>query len=312
MRSSLIIAFFLTISGFSFAQTASLKLDTNNLRIGEQTVLHLLFEYQNPNEDALIVWPENNESITKNVDIVDKTIDIDRLVDSANATYIREQQLLITAFDEGNYTIPAQEIRLGDSTYTTNTATLFVETVAVDTSKGIADIKPIYAVNYPFSERSKDWLMENWYWIAILLALILAFFIWRYFATKKEEKEEEEIIEIIPAHVLALEVLEKLLQSEEWKSTEKKRYYSELTDTVRSYLENRFGIHAMEKTTREIITDLKYAAISEEDKLYLRKILSEADKVKFAKFIPTDEDAYASLNKSIDFVKRTKEIEREN
>jgi hypothetical protein len=63
----------------------------------------------------------------------------------------------------------------------------------------------------------------------------------------------------------------------------------------------------MEQTTREIIRDLKFSAISEEDKVYLRKILREADMVKFAKFTPSDDDAYAYLNKSIDFVKRTKE-----
>ncbi len=75
------------------------------------------------------------------------------------------------------------------------------------------------------------------------------------------------------------------------------------------YLENRFEIHAMEQTTREIINDLKNASISENDKLYLRKILREADMVKFAKFSPSDEDAFSYLNNSIDFVKRTKKHE---
>lgn len=299
----------LLISGFSFAQTASLKLDTNALRIGEQTVLHIYFEYQNPKGDAFIIWPEHGDDLTDKVEIVDKTIDVDRLTDSSTATYTREQQLLITVFDAGNYLIPAQEIRMGDSVYTTNTDVLLVQTVAIDTSKGIADIKPIYTVDYPLSERSKDWLLENWYWLAIIATLILAFLIYRYIKSRQQEEEIEEVEEIIPAHIIALGILEKLLRSEEWKSPEKKAYYSELTDTVRSYLENRFEINAMEKTTREIISDLKYATISEEDKVYLRKILREADMVKFAKFTPGDEDAYAYLHKSIDFVKRTKEQE---
>lgn len=302
---SYISLFFLSIG--AYGQKASMELDTAQLRIGEQTVLHLYFEYQNPYGEALIIWPDYDESLTRDIDIVDKTVDRDLLLDSASSTYLREQQILITAFEEGQYTIPQQEIRLGDSLYFTNTAQLFVETVEVDTSQGIADLKPIYAVNYPFSERSKDWLKANWYWLAIIGGLILAFLIWRYYKRKKPEEEEEIVKEVIPAHIIALGALEKLLQQEEWKSAEKKAYYSELTETVRTYLENRFDIHAMEQTTREIIRDLKYASISEEDKVYLRKILREADMVKFAKFTPSDDDAYAYLNTSIDFVKRTKE-----
>ncbi|NOQ71856.1 MAG: hypothetical protein GQ574_07640 [Crocinitomix sp.] len=302
---SYILFFFLSLG--AYGQRATIELDTAQLRIGEQTVLHLYFEYQNPKGEALIIWPEFDEALTKDVDIVDKTVDRDYLLDSASATYLREQQLLITAFEKGRFTIPQQEIRLGDSIYYTNTAQLLVETVAVDTSKGIADIKPIYSVDYPFSERSKDWLNVNWYWLAIIGVLILIFFIWRYVKSRKPEEEEEIVEVIIPAHIIALDALGKLLKQEDWKSPEKKEYYSELTETVRTYLENRFDIHAMEQTTREIIRDLKFSSISDEDKVYLRKILREADMVKFAKFSPSDDDAFTYLNKSIDFVKRTKE-----
>ena len=67
----------------------------------------------------------------------------------------------------------------------------------------------------------------------------------------------------------------------------------------------------MEQTTREIILHLKHSPISEEDKTYLRKILTEADMVKFAKSKPADEDGEKSLNSSIDFVERTKLEEKE-
>lgn len=311
MKGALFIAILVLSGSVNWAQTASMTLDTNQLRIGEQTVLHLFFEYENPNGDALIIWPEYDGFLTDDIEIVDKTIDIETRIDSASATYQREQKLRITAFEKGRFSIPAQEIKLGDSVFHTNGQILLVETVEVDTSKGIADIKPIYSVNYPFSEQSKDWLKENWYWLAIIGALILVFLIWRYYKNRAGDEEEEILEEIIPAHILALEKLQQLLKNEKWKSDEKKAYYSDLTDTVRSYLENRFDIHAMEKTTREIITDLKYASISEADKVYLRKILREADMVKFAKFTPGDEDAYAYLNKSIDFVNRTKQEENQ-
>ena len=122
-------------------------------------------------------------------------------------------------------------------------------------------------------------------------------------------EEPEKEIPKIPAHLTAMTVLNELLRNERWKQEDKKEYYSKLTDTVRLYLEERFNIFAMEQTTREIINDLKTSDISEEDKIYLRKILSQADMVKFAKFSPNDEDGYTSLNQSIEFVERTKKEE---
>lgn len=301
---------FLFVGSLGFSQQASMTIDRPAMRIGEQTLLHLYFEYPNPKGDALIIWPEFDQNITRDVEVVDQSIDFDKIVDSTAGIYLREQQLVVTAFEEGEYEIPGQEIWLNDSLFTTNPVSLTISTVEVDTTKGITDIKPIYAVNYPFSERSMDWLKENWMWLAIIGGLILLFIAWRIYQKRKPEPEEEEILEeIIPAHIIALETLNKLLKNEGWKTLEKKGYYSTLTDTVRSYLENRFGINAMEKTTREIINDLKFSPISEDDKVYLRKILREADLVKFAKFSPSDDEACAYLNKSIDFVERTKESE---
>lgn len=296
----------------AMGQQAYMRLDNHKLRIGEQTVLHLFFDYNNPNEDALIIWPEFDETITDHVEIVDKTIDKEIITDSALGTYQREQKLLITVFEPGTYRIPSQTIFLNDSAFTTEEDSILVETVEVDTTKGIADIKPIYSVNYPFSERSKDWFKKYWYYLTAGALALIGFLFWRKYKKKEEDTEPEVLEEIIPAHVLALTTLEKLLREEKWKSGEKKVYYSELTDTVRAYLENRFGIHAMEKTTREIIKELKYSAITEDDEATLRKILREADMVKFAKFTPGDEDAYHCLNKSIDFVNRTKKKETGN
>lgn len=300
----------LLFCSFVFGQKATMSLSRDAFRIGEQATVSIQFEYENPNGNALVIWPNFDEEISPGIEIVKRTLDEDRLIDSADGRYLRSQKLTVTVFEEGEYAIPKQEIRLGDSSYFTNAALLSITTVEVDTaSKKLYDLKPIYEVNYPFSERSKDWLHENWIWLAIILILILSFFGWRYYQKRKPIEVVEEPKIIIPAHILALEKLEQLRQKEEWKSPEKKTYYSELTDTIRTYLENRFEIYAMEQTTREIINDLKNASISEDDKLYLRKILREADMVKFAKFLPSDEDAYTYLNNSIDFVKRTKKEE---
>lgn len=292
----------------AFSQKASMTIDNNQIRIGEQTTLRIFFEYSNPQEDAVLGWPQFDDQLTDEIDIIDKTVDYENLIDSATQTYLREQQLTISAFEPDTLTIPSLKIELNDQTFETNPLTLLVNTVEVDTSKGIVDIKPNYQVEYSFGEMTRDWLKTYWYVFAILGAVALIFLLYRL-AKKYRKPAPEPEAPKIPAHITALAVLHELRFKEEWKSENKKEFYSIMTDTVRKYLEERFNIYALEKTTREILFDLKTSDISDNDKMYLKKILSQADMVKFAKFSPLDEDGYTSLQQSIEFVDRTKKIE---
>lgn len=308
MKTLAVILSFISLAGFG--QKAYMSIDTARMRIGEQTTLRLYFEYANPNEDALIGWPQFDDNLTDEIEIIDKTVDYESLTDSLTKTYLREQQITISAFEPGVFKIPAQEIELNETLYATNELELLVETVEVDTSKGIVDIKPKYEVNYSLSEMAADWFKTYWPVFAIAAGLVALFFLFRLLRKRRGEEPEPEAPKI-PAHITALESLNALLYGEGWKTSQKKEYYSTLTDTVRKYLEERFDIYALEKTTREIIADLKNADISDEDKIYLKKILSQADMVKFAKFSPADEDGYISLKQSIEFVERTKKTESE-
>jgi hypothetical protein len=308
MRRLLLIWTVLIVAGHGFSQNAALKVDRSDIRIGEQTVLRIHFDYRNPDEDALIGWPQFDQMLTKEIEIIDKTADHESLLDTNTQTFRREQQLTITAFEPGTFEIPALEIELNDSVYRTNSAELVVSAVEIDTSKGIVDIQPNYEVTYPFTERVGDFLKNYWHFFAIGAAAIALFLLVRMIKNRRPPKPEPEAPKI-PAHIPALAVLHELLREERWKQPDKKEYYSRLTDTVRLYLEQRFGIFAMEKTTREIINDLKKADITEDDKQSLRKILNKADMVKFAKMSPSDEDGFVSLSQSIEFVERTKTVE---
>lgn len=298
------------VSLAGFSQRAVMTVDKPAIVIGEQTILRILFEYQDKDDDALVGWPQYENILHDKVEIIDKTVDYESIIDSTTQTYRREQQLTITAFEPDTFKIPGQRIELNDTFFTTNELQFLVNTVPVDTSKGIVDIKPIYTVEYTFTEQLSDWFKDYWPWLAaggLAIALFLLFRLW------KNRRPEEAIPEPpkIPAHITALTALNDLLNNERWKQEDKKDYYSRLTDIVRLYLEERFDIFALEQSTREIIADLKGADISENDKQYLRKILNKADMVKFAKYNPVDEDGLVSLSQSIEFVQRTTKEEGE-
>lgn len=301
---------FLFISWISFAQTpqAELKLDYDKVRIGEQFKASLSITYVDPQQKLLVGWPKFDQELSKDIEIIDRNIDYTVPVDS-NGTYSHIQDFTITSFEPAYHIIPAIGIELGDSIYQTAPTPLLVESVQIDTSKSIVDIKENYSVDYSFGEKVEDWFRSYWQWLVGLAIIIAAYFLFKLFKGRLKKEEEVPYVPPTPAHITALASLKELEAKEAWKSLQQKDYYSDLTYTVRLYLEQRFGIKAIEQTTREIIQELKYADISEEDKMHLRKLLSEADMIKFAKMKADAETGKTALYKSIDFVEKTKKQE---
>jgi hypothetical protein len=135
------------------------KLDQNNIRIGEQTKMHINV-YQPVKEH--VEFDQNDKNRYK-----------------ISRTY------LITSFDEGTYTIPGFAIGTSAGEQKTNQLILQVQTVKVDTTKAIYDIKQPLAVSYTFW----DWLRDHWVWVTVglVIGLIIAGIIW-YIRSRPKKK----------------------------------------------------------------------------------------------------------------------------
>ena len=310
MKGFVFILYFLVVF-CGFSQNAKIEFGFEEMRIGEQIPMTISLEYANPNGDQLVGWPKFNDNFTDYIEIIDRTVDFDELVDSVNHIYVRKQEFQITSFEPGLHRIEPIPIELNDSVFYTNFSYLKVVSVDIDTTKSIVDIKENYSVDYTMGEQLSDWFRSYWPWLAVIGLAIAAFFLYRLWKNRAPKEEHVPYLPPIPAHLTALKSLRQLENEQAWQSSEQKEYYSDLTYTVRLYLEQRFGINAVEQTTREIIAELKYADISEEDKLHLRKLLSQADMIKFAKMKADSTHGKDSLYKSIDFVEKTKKVETE-
>ena len=112
------------------------------------------------------------------------------------------------------------------------------------------------------------------------------------------------VIKHIPAHVKAMTAIDEIKQTQLSVVGDQKEYYTRLTDTLRKYLEERFGFSAMEMTTAEIIDRL-----STEDPMKvaeLRELFETADLVKFAKYSTLINENDRNLVSAIDFINSTK------
>jgi hypothetical protein len=191
----------------------------------------------------------------------------------------------LTQFDSGNYLLPTQRIEVDGKGYFTDSVLVSVATVAVDTvSKDIFDIKPLIPVE------KNSALIPFYVWVILGVLLLAGGIYWWFFRRKSLTPEEEEAL--LPPYDRALLELKRLENSRYIIQEEYKKYYSELTDIVRSYLEEDVHISALESTTDQLITKLEMMKdagelkIEEETIRQFKRILDTADLVKFARSKP--------------------------
>lgn len=178
---------------------------------------------------------------------------------------------------------------------------LFVNTLPVDTSKAFMPIKPAKSIPYPYKEVFKKYAPYIIGIILIILA-ILAFIWYR----KKQKAKENKVITPLDAHASALNKLKEIEKQKLWQNDKTKEYYLEISETIRTYLEGRFMVNALETTTDEILENIKTAQTNKALNSKLKELLQQCDLAKYAKFKPVPEENTRLMKAAQDFVLHTK------
>jgi hypothetical protein len=110
----------------------------------------------------------------------------------------------------------------------------------------------------------------------------------------------------VPPYQLAMQQLQTLHDEHLCEKGEEKEFYTRLTDILRTYLDARFGINAMEMTSTQIRRSLRENADTKMSEKYMSRILEIADFVKFAKIRPLPEDNASAYKSALQFVEDTK------
>jgi hypothetical protein len=148
-------------------------------------------------------------------------------------------------------------------------------------------------------------------WLAGLLLLFImlgvaGFLYWR----KSQENKKILVLEISPDE-LAFQELDKLLAEDLLARGEVKLFHLRISDILRSYIENRFGLKAPERTTEEFLTELTLdlqmqKALLGDHKRLLGEFLNQCDLVKFAKHEPTIGESEKTVIICREFVETTR------
>jgi len=275
------------------------KIDSTQLWIGNQTGLS--FEIIQP-AGQRVVAPIFSDTIIGNLDIVEQAkYDTVKLPNNKIQVNVKFK---VTSFQDSLIYVPRFPFLSGKDTVWSNSLSLkVVQPFVIDTAaNSITDIKPVYKP--PFNWRN---FLQKMLLIALFLALaVILFILVRKFVMKKPVFHSETPKEIIPPDVEALHRLDKIKEEKIWQKGRVKEYHTELTDTLRTYIEKVFNISSMEMTSDEILRNSLFLK-TDKPSAYegLKQILTLADLVKFAKWNPVPGENELSLMNAYLFVNQT-------
>ena len=230
---------------------------------------------------------------------------------------------LITSFDSTLYYIPFMPVSDGIDTIFSNSFGLMVNSPDL-TERTLAeidrlhsgqvdrldfeeleiyDIKPIQRAPFVWT----DWLWILWIFLGVLLLAALLGALFYLYLRKKNKGYFFVPPVVIPAHVRAVREIDKLKAEKIWQQGREKEFYTKLTETLRIYIAERYGVNALEMTSDEIMSEIEKRAETDSVCHNLKQILSTSDLVKFAKHKPYNDENDLSLVSAYFFVNQTKE-----
>jgi hypothetical protein len=195
------------------------------------------------------------------------------------------------------------KVKIDGKPYESKSLALKVLTIEVDTLHADQFFGPKDVQDNPF--QWSDWSLPFWLSVLMLLLLALGYYLYLRLRDNKPIITHIRIVKRLLPHQKAMKEIEQIKADKMVSSENSKEYYTKLTDTLRKYIEERYGFNAMEMTSSEIIDRLTSAqdqkALDE-----LHQLFTTADLVKFAKYSTLINENDANLVNAIEFINQTK------
>ena len=276
------------------------EIDSIQIFIGEQA--HVTLRASMP-EGATAEFPvfKANEMVTPGIEVLSSKEE--GVKGKENGFVERTVVYTLTSFDDTLYYLPPFVIKVDGKAYKSKSLALKVLPFEVDTLH----------VEKFFPEKDvqdNPFLWSEWRPLILLFVLMLVllavagYLLYRVRSGKPIITAIRVVKRLLP-HQKAMKEIEQIKADKMVSSENQKEYYTKLTETLRKYIEERYGFNAMEMTSTEIIQRL--TAESDQTMLdELRQLFNTADLVKFAKYSTLINENDANLVNAIDFINQTK------
>lgn len=294
------IAFFSLTGTKAYAQKPliDISIDSSAILIGEQTLIHLTVT-TNRGQDVIIPIP--TDTLMTGVEILAVLKPDSTIIE--NDKLVIKQDVLITSFDSALFLLPPFMV-------IDRTDTVYSEQVALKVSTFPVEISdPLQ-----FNDIKANWLppfvLADYYPIIfgilfVLLLICIIGYVVQRIRNKQSIMPFRKVEPKLPPHEQAIKDLNEIKQQKLWQQDRNKEYYTSVTDVLRKYISERFGINAMEMTSSEVLNILRTENDAKPVFTSLKQILELADFVKFAKMHPLPDENELSLTNAYLFVERT-------
>ena len=299
-RFAFLIALIISALQISAQVQVEASIDSIQIFVGEQVHVTLSATAK---EQSKVEFPQfkPTEYITPGIEVLGAEELETKQQDNGFVT--RQMVYTMTSFDDTLYYIPPMKVKIDGKPYESKSLALKVLTIEVDTTNVDQFFGPKDVQDNPF--QWSDWSLSFWLSVLMLVLLAVVYYLYLRLRDNKPIITHIRIVKRLLPHQKALQQIEQIKADKMVASENSKEYYTKLTDTLRKYIEERYGFSAMEMTSSEIIDHLM--ATQDESALSeLRHLFLTADLVKFAKYSTLINENDANLVNAIDFINQTK------
>lgn len=285
-------------SGVS-AQEVHTYVDRDSVQVGD--IIQFTIVLEKDKEYQSILFPD--EDTIENDDLSFISREYHRVNSNRDSLVYRLQ-----FFGVDDYRIPRFDIILNsrdsDTTLTTTPVPLFFQSILAEDDDTFRPLKPIF-----------DFAMAIWpYLLLLILIAVASWFLYKFYRKRKEKPKIQRVYEPIPftsPFATLKESLDALSgEGSPLENRNFKEFYVDLGDSIRQYFEDAYDIDALEMTSREILIALQEFPAEKQIISITRKVLNEADMVKFANFQPTTDQAHRALNIANEFLNTVQEVDQ--
>ena len=277
------------------------SIDSIEMFVGQQVHVTLTTHAK---ENAKIEFPvfKPTQYITPGVEVLSCEELEKKALD--NGYVDRSMRYTLTSFDDTLYYLPPMVVKIDGKQYKSKSLALKVLTIEVDTVHVDQFFGPKDVQDNPFLW--SDWSLSFRLSVLLLVLLSVCYYLYLRLRDNKPIIKTIRVIRRLLPHQKAMKEIEEIKADKMLSTKNTKEYYTKLTDTLRKYIEERYGFNAMEMTSSEIIE--KLTSIQDEHGLSeLRHLFLTADLVKFAKYSTLINENDANLVNAIEFINQTKQ-----
>ena len=305
-KALLLIILAFAVMGLKAQVTVEAAIDSIEMLIGEQVHVTVTVTMK---EGAKVEFPvfKPTQQLISGVEVL-KSQELG--VKSQDNGFVNRSVLYtLTSFDDTLYYLPPFVVKVDGKPYESKSLALKVLGIEVDTTHVDQFFGPKDVQDNPFLW--SDWSLMFWLSVLALLMMALAYYLYLRLRDNKPVITRIRIVKRLLPHQKAMKEIEQIKADKMQNSEDPKEYYTRLTETLRKYIEDRYGFNAMEMTSSEIIERLEKTLANDKNaadtmKAELRQLFTTADLVKFAKYSTMINENDANLMSAIDFINQTK------